>query len=288
MRRFCIGTFLSCSIFFVSSLEAFTEEWAPNAVRIGQKAVYTLEFSEGEILSPEIPSLGIYPDPESPDLPLFEVFVSDKDGGRIRLEVAYYSVGTFVLPLNWTDSRGAKIVSKAALKVESSLQEKDKSPEDILPPDTFSGPYGWRLAGFIAGIAALLLGALYAYYLHKTRSKAPVDAILQADPWITKILRYESMISELMENDPISARDFYRCLSGWIREAVSQKLSAPTAHLTESELFSRIYDSFPLNGDEAVAWERLLKKAQYSPQESTVSREEAIAALDFWKEALQK
>ncbi|TGK20231.1 hypothetical protein EHO61_06500 [Leptospira fluminis] len=283
-----MGAFLSCSIFFVSSLEAFTEEWAPNAVQIGQKAVYTLEFSEGEILSPEIPSLGIYPDPESPDLPLFEVFVSNKDGGRIRLEVAYYSVGTFVLPLNWTDSAGAKIVSKAALKVESSLQEKDKSPEDILPPDTFSGPYGWRLAGFIAGIVALLVGALYAYYLHKTRSKAPMDAILQADPWITKILRYESMISELMENDPISARDFYRCLSGWIREAVSQKLSAPTAHLTESELFSRIYDSFPLNGDEAVAWERLLKKAQYSPQESTVSREEAIVALDFWKEALQK
>ncbi|EPG72809.1 hypothetical protein LEP1GSC058_1146 [Leptospira fainei serovar Hurstbridge str. BUT 6] len=267
---------------------AFSEEWSPQKVVIGQTSVYVLNFAEGEVDSPQVPALGIHTDSEAPDLPLFEVFSSDIGQNRIRLEVAYYASGTFILPITWKDSTGKENSSKVGLQVETSLLEKDKSPEDVLPPDSFSGPYGWRLIGLMAGIAALILSALYAYYLHRTRTKDPMDAILQTDPWIQKILRYENRLSELIESPPIPAREFYRLLSGYIREVVSKKLGSPTSHLTETELFARIFDSFSIDEEVIRVWESRLRKAQYSSEESRLTKDEAIAALDFWRGAFEK
>ncbi|EQA46395.1 hypothetical protein LEP1GSC050_0409 [Leptospira broomii serovar Hurstbridge str. 5399] len=272
----------------IDSAFAVSEEWNPQKVVIGQTSVYVLTFIEGEVTSPEVPALGMHADPEAPDLPLFEVFSSDIGQSRIRLEVAYYASGTFTLPITWKDSEGRENSSKVGLQVETSIQEKDKSPEDVLPPDSFSGPYGWRLIGLLAGLTALILGALYSYYLHKTRTKDPMDAILQTDPWIQKILRYENRLSELIESPPIPAREFYRLLSGYIREVVSKKLGLPTGHLTETELFARIFDSFLLDEEVIRVWENRLRKTQYSAEESSLTKGEAIAALDFWKGALDK
>nr|WP_244244935.1 hypothetical protein [Leptospira koniambonensis] len=275
-------------LFFAIPTFAWKEDWEPKEVGIGDQAQYVLEFQQGEIQNPELPSKGMYPDPESPDLPLFEVISSEISDTKIKLSVAYYASGTFYLPIVWKDKDGKEFHSELALTVRSSIGEKDKTPEEILPPLEFSGKYGLKLAAILAGLAALGLGLFYAWYLNQTASKRTMDALVEADPWIQKILIYESKLDEIINTPPVFARTFYRVLSGYIRENMSKKMNAPFAHFTEAELFQRIYDSFGLEEEAAKNWENIFRKAQYSGEELQISSDEASKAWDYWKEALSK
>ncbi|GBF40464.1 LB_053 family protein [Leptospira johnsonii] len=279
--------YLSLLLFAVPTF-AWKEDWDPKEVGIGDRAEYLLEFQQGEVQNPEIPSKGIVPDPESPDLPLFEVISSEVSDTKVKLSVVYYTSGKFALPIIWKDQDGKEFRSEAVLIVRSSLGEKDKSPEEILPPLEFSGKYGWKLAAILAGLAALGLGIFYAWYLNQTASKRTMDALVEADPWVQKILIYESKLDEIINAPPVFARTFYRVLSGYIRENMSKKMNAPFAHLTEAELFQRIYDSFGLEEEEVKTWENTFRKAQYSGEEVEISSAEALRAWDYWKEALSK
>ncbi|WP_246050622.1 LB_053 family protein [Leptospira langatensis] len=269
-----------------SPLFAWKETWNPNQVSIGQRSEYVLEFREGEIVSPDFPLKGVHADPDSSDLPLLEVLSVDVEKDRIKLIVVYYATGKFTLPVVWKDKSSKEYRSEAELTVLSSLSEKDKAPEDILPPLEFSGPYGWKLAALFAGMTAILLGIFYAWYLHQTRVHRPMDAVIQTDPWLHRILIYENGLDELINSSPIHAREFYRALSGYIRENMARRLNTSFAHLTEEELFSKIYDSFPIEGEEARSWENLLRKSQYSGENASISREDAVQAWDYWKEVL--
>ncbi|TGK04045.1 hypothetical protein EHO59_10130 [Leptospira semungkisensis] len=271
-----------------SPLFALKEAWSPDHVSIGQRAEYVLEFQEGEIISPDFPLKGIHSDPDSPDLPLLEVISVNVEKNKIKLIVIYYATGKFTLPVVWKDANSKEYRSKMILTVLSSLSEKDQMPEDILPPLEFSGPYGWKLAALFAALASILLGVLYAWYLHQTKAHRPVDALLQTDPWIHRILIYENGLDELINSPPINTREFYRTLSGYIRENMARKLNTSFAHLTEAELFSKIYDSFPIDGEEARTWENLLRKSQYSGDDINISREDAVQAWDYWKEVLSE
>ncbi|TGN00199.1 LB_053 family protein [Leptospira dzoumogneensis] len=275
-------------LFFAAPAFAWKEDWEPKEVGIGDQAEYLLEFQQGEIQSPELPSKGMYPDPDSPDLPLFEVISSEISDTKIKLIVSYYTSGKFYLPLVWKDKDGKEFHSEAALTVRSSIGEKDKTPEEILPPLEFSGKYGWKLAAILAGLAALGLGIFYAWYLNQTASKRTMDALVEADPWVQKILIYESKLDEIINTPPVFARVFYRVLSGYIRENMSKKMNAPFAHLTEAELFQRIYDSFGLEEEDIRNWENTFRRAQYSGEEVEISSSEALRAWDYWKEALSK
>lgn len=286
--RFLCFTFYLSLVFFSAPAFAWKEDWQPKEVGIGDRAEYLLEFQHGEVQNPEVPSKGMYPDPGSPDLPLFEVISSEISDTKIKLNVAYYTSGTFYLPLVWKDKDGKEFRSEAALIVRSSIGEKDKTPEEILPPLEFSGKYGLKLAAILAGLAALGLGIFYAWYLNQTASKRTVDALVEADPWVQKILIYESKLDEIVNSPPVFARAFYRVLSGYIRENMSKKMNAPFAHLTEAELFQRIYDSFGLEEEEVKAWENTFRRAQYSGEEVEISPSEALKAWDYWKEALSK
>ncbi|TGM13370.1 hypothetical protein EHQ81_11070 [Leptospira selangorensis] len=279
--------YLSLLLFSVPSF-AWKEDWEPKEVGIGEQAEYLLEFQQGEIQDPEIPSKGMVPDPDAPDLPLFEVISSGVSDTKIKLSVAYYTSGKFSLPIIWKDKDGKEFHSEIVLTVRSSLSEKDKTPEEILPPLEFSGKYGWKLAAILAGLAALGLGIFYAWYLNQTASKRTMDALVEADPWVHKILIYESKLDEIINSPPVFARTFYRVLSGYIRENMSKKMNAPFAHLTEAELFQRIYDSFGLEEEEVRNWENTFRKAQYSGEEVEISSGEALKAWDYWKEALSK
>ncbi|TGK10512.1 hypothetical protein EHO58_00595 [Leptospira selangorensis] len=279
--------YLSLLLFSVPSF-AWKEDWEPKEVGIGEQAEYLLEFQQGEIQDPEIPSKGMVPDPDSPDLPLFEVVSSEVSDTKIKLSVAYYTSGKFSLPIIWKDKDGKEFHSEIVLTVRSSLSEKDKTPEEILPPLEFSGKYGWKLAAILAGLTALGLGIFYAWYLNQTASKRTMDALVEADPWVQKILIYESKLDEIINSPPVFARTFYRVLSGYIRENMSKKMNAPFAHLTEAELFQRIYDSFGLEEEEVRNWENTFRKAQYSGEEVEISSDEALKAWDYWKEALSR
>lgn len=286
--QFLYYTFYLSVLFFAAPAFAWKEDWEPKEVGIGDQAEYLLEFQQGEVQEPEIPSKGIVPDPESPDLPLFEVISSEISDTKIKLNVSYYSSGKFTLPISWKDKDGKEFHSEAVLIVRSSLSEKDKTPEEILPPLEFSGKYGWKLGAILAGLAALGLGIFYAWYLNQTASKRTIDALVEADPWVQKILIYESKLDEIINSPPILARSFYRVLSGYIRENMSKKMNAPFAHLTEAELFQRIYDSFGLEEGEVRNWENTFRKAQYSGEEVEISSSEALKAWDYWKEALSR
>ncbi|PJZ24729.1 hypothetical protein CH352_12710 [Leptospira hartskeerlii] len=286
--QFFYYVFYSSLLLFSVPSFAWKEDWEPKEVGIGEQAEYLLEFQQGEIQNPEIPSKGMYPDPDSPDLPLFEVISSEISETKIKLIVAYYNSGKFYLPIVWKDKNGKEFLSEAALTVLTSIGEKDKTPEEILPPLEFSGKYGWKLAAIIAGLAALGLGIFYAWYLNQTASKRTMDALVEADPWVQKILIYESKLDEIINTPPVFARTFYRVLSGYIRENMSKKMNAPFAHLTEAELFQRIYDSFGLEEEEVKNWENTFRKAQYSGEEVEIPSSEALKAWDYWKEALSK
>lgn len=275
-------------IFFAAPAFAWKETFEPKEVGIGEQVEYLLEFEQGEVQNPEIPSKGMVPDPDSPDLPLFEVISSEISDTKIKLSVSYYASGKFSLPIIWKDKDGKEFHSEAVLTVRSSLGEKDKTPEEILPPLEFSGKYGWKLAAILAGLAALGLGIFYAWYLNQTASRRTMDALVEADPWVQKILIYESKLDEIINTPPVFARVFYRVLSGYIRENMSKKMNAPFAHLTEAELFQRIYDSFGLEEEEVKNWENTFRKAQYSGEEVEISSSEALKAWDYWKEALSK
>ncbi|TGL58886.1 LB_053 family protein [Leptospira sarikeiensis] len=286
--RFLFYTICIYSYLFITPVFGWEEKWEPKEVGIGEKAEYILEFQDGEISSPEIPLKGMYPDPDAPDLPLFEIISAETSGNKIKLSVTYYNSGKFSLPVSWKDKDDKSVYSEAVLSVRTSLEEKDKTPEEILPPLEFSGQYGWKLTAILAALAALAFGIFYAWYLDHTRSKIPIDALVEADPWVQKILIYESKLDELINSPPVFARSFYRILSGYIRENMSKKMNAPFAHLTEAELFQRIYDSFGLEEEEVRNWENTFRKAQYSGEEVEISSGEALRAWDFWKEALSK
>ncbi|MFB5651227.1 LB_053 family protein [Leptospira wolffii] len=275
-------------VFLIISTPVFAweEAWIPEKVSIGENAEYSLVFKKGEIVLSEPLSKGIHPDPNSPDLPLLEILSYESSEDSLKIRAAYYAPGKFSLPISWKDASGREFRSEKVLTVLSSLGEKDSSPEDILPPLEFSGPYFWKLAAWISAFLALGLAAFYAWYLHRTRSKEPVDALVEANPWIQKILIYENRLDELLQVSPIGARDFYRALSGYIRESLAQKMLSSFAHLTEAELFSKIYESFPIDGEEVKNWENLLRKSQYSGNEAELSREEAVEAWDYWKGVL--
>ncbi|WP_367899276.1 hypothetical protein AB3N61_17255 [Leptospira sp. WS58.C1] len=286
--QFLYYTFYFSILLFAAPTFAWNEDWEPKEVGIGDQAEYLLEFQQGEVLDPELPSKGMYPDPDSPDLPLFEVITSEVSDTKIKLVVSYYASGKFSLPIIWKDKDGKEFRSEAILNVRSSLGEKDKTPEEILPPLEFSGKYGWKLAAILAGLAALSFGIFYAWYLNQTASKRTMDALVEADPWVQKILIYESKLDEIINSPPVFARNFYRVLSGYIRENMAKKMNAPFAHLTEAELFQRIYDSFGLEEGEVRNWENTFRKAQYSGEEVEISSSEALKAWDYWKEALSK
>ncbi|MEI1279440.1 hypothetical protein V6Z05_14015 [Leptospira venezuelensis] len=286
--QFFYYTFCLILLLFAAPAFAWKEDWEPKEVGIGDQAQYVLEFQQGEIQDPELPSKGIHPDPESPDLPLFEVTSAEILDTKIKLSVAYYVSGTFYLPITWKDKDGKEFRSELALAVRSSIGEKDKTPEEILPPLEFSGKYGLKLAAILAAFVALGFGIFYAWYLNQTASRRTMDALVEADPWVQKILIYESKLDEIINTPPVFARTFYRVLSGYIRENMSKKMNAPFAHLTEAELFKRIYDSFALEEGDVRNWENTFRKAQYSGEEVEISSAEALRAWDYWKEALSK
>ncbi|PJZ70938.1 hypothetical protein CH373_07320 [Leptospira perolatii] len=265
-----------------------TESWNPEKVLIGQESIYTLEFQIGEVNDPEIPAKGVHPDPKAPDLPWMEILSIKHEEQKIEVRVIYYESGIQTLPLDWKNSSGVLVRSSKSIVVESSLKDSDKTPEDIQPPLEFSGPYGWKLTAMIAGVLSLLLGGAYVYYLYKTKYRNPVDAIVQLDPLIERIQLYENRLENLLSAAPIRSREFYRALSGYIREAMSKKIGAPTSHLTEAELFDRLYNSFPVSQQDAERWEELLRVSQYASKESEIPKEAAEMALDYWKELLKR
>lgn len=273
-------------LFSGNFLFAWTESWHSDRVSIGEKAEYFLHFTKGELQFSEPLASGIYPDPNAPDLPLLEIVSYESSDQGLKVTVVYYASGKYILPLTGEEGGGKEFRSKAEITVISPLAESDRSPEDILPPLEFSGPYFWKLFAIFAAVASLALAGFYAWYWHRTKSRLPVDALFTANSLIQRMLIYENVLDEILQSSPILARNFYRALSGYIREGLSQRMGTSFAHLTEEELFDRIFASFPIDEKEAKSWENLLRKAQYSGNETELSKEEATEAWDYWKGVL--
>ncbi|RHX84103.1 LB_053 family protein [Leptospira stimsonii] len=275
-----------CSWILIYSSSLFgetIETLSPEKVLIAQRVRYELNWAPGEIKEIVAPQVGIHFAEGLPDLPWFEVLLSEKKDTRIALEISYYATGEFPIPVSWTLSNGKRESSLKKVIVESVLSETDTGPSDIIPPLSFSGSYLGRLLVFLILFGILLTFGIYAYRLY-ARQSSPMDAIIQATPQLERMEVYEIRLRELLKKEPISAREFARLLSGYIREKAANLSGRKTSAFTEAELFQFLYDQFPFEERELQSWRKFLTERKFRPGEAFLAKEDAEEKFSHWKE----
>ncbi len=136
--------------------------------------------------------------------------------------------------------------------------------------------YPLALIGFLIGFG------IYAYHIY-TSKKFPLDAIIQVEPTLEKVEIYEIRLNELLKRESISARDFSRLLSYYIREKSSNLSGKQTSSFTETELFRFLYDQFPFEKQELMVWKEFLTEKKFRPEDVLLSKEEAQKKFLYWK-----
>ncbi|TGM58839.1 LB_053 family protein [Leptospira adleri] len=286
-KRIQIFVYSWIIIFGSSLLGETVETLSPEKVVIAQKVRYELKWAPGEIKEIIAPQVGIHFAEGVPDLPWFEVLLSEKKDTRIALEISFYATGEFPIPVTWTLLSGKRESSQKKVIVESVLADSDTGPSDIMPPLTFSGSYLGRLLVFLTLFGILLAFGIYAYRLY-ARQSSPLDAIIQATPQLERMEVYEIRLRELLKKDPISAREFARLLSGYIREKAASLSGKKTSAFTEAELFQFLYDQFPFEEKELQSWRKFLTEKKFRPGEIFLTKEDADDKFSHWKEAWDK
>lgn len=286
-KRIQIFVYSWILIFSSSIFGEASETLSPEKVVIAQKVRYELKWTPGEIKEIVAPQVGIHFAEGVPDLPWFEVLLSEKKDTRIALEISFYATGEFPIPVSWTLSNGKRESSQKKILVESVLADSDTGPSDIIPPLTFSGSYLGRLLVFLALFGILLAFGIYAYRLY-ARQSSPLDAIIQATPQLERMEVYEIRLKELLKKDPISSREFARLLSGYIREKAGSLSGKKTSAFTEAELFQFLYDQFPFEEKELQSWRKFLTEKKFRPGETFLTKEDAADKFSHWKEAWDK
>ncbi|EMM82712.1 hypothetical protein LEP1GSC116_1904 [Leptospira interrogans serovar Icterohaemorrhagiae str. Verdun HP] len=115
------------------------------------------------------------------------------------------------------------------------------------------------LIGFLIGFG------VYAYRIYNRKS-FPLDAIIQVEPTLEKTEIYEIRLNELLKRESISAREFSRLLSSYIREKSSTLSGKQTSSFTETELFRFLYDQFPFEKQELMTWKEFLTEKNLNPK----------------------
>ncbi|MBS2091093.1 hypothetical protein KCQ64_29100, partial [Klebsiella pneumoniae] len=105
---------------------------------------------------------------------------------------------------------------------------------------------------------------VYAYRIYNRKS-FPLDAIIQVEPTLEKTEIYEIRLNELLKRESISAREFSRLLSSYIREKSSTLSGKQTSSFTETELFRFLYDQFPFEKQELMTWKEFLTEKKFKP-----------------------
>ncbi|AOP36227.1 hypothetical protein A0128_19550 [Leptospira tipperaryensis] len=287
-RRIQIFVYSWILIFASSLLGETAETLSPETVLIAQKVRYELKWSPGEIKEIIAPQVGIHFAEGVSDLPWFEVLLSEKKDTKIALEISFYATGEFPIPVSWTLSNGKQESSQKKVLVQSALAESDTGPSDIIPPLSFSGSYLGRLLVFLTLFGILLAFGIYAYRLYARQSSFPMDAIIQVTPQLERMEVYEIRLRELIKKDPISAREFARLLSGYIREKAANLSGRKTSAFTEAELFQFLYDQFPFEERELQSWRKFLTEKKFKPGEAFLTKEDAEEKFSHWKETWDK
>ncbi|MBM9578063.1 hypothetical protein JWG45_12975 [Leptospira sp. 201903070] len=275
-------------LMFSSSLAGeAVETLSPDAVLVAQKVRYELKWTAGEIKEIVAPQVGIHFAEGVPDLPWFEVLLSEKKDTSIALEISFYTTGEFSIPVSWILSNGKRELSQKKVLVNSALSDSDTGPSDIIPPLSFSGSYLGRLLVFLVLFGILLAFGIYAFRLYAGQS-SPLDAIIQTTPQLERMEVYEIRLQKLLKKDPIPAREFARLLSGYIREKAANLSGRKTASFTEAELFQFLYDQFPFEERELQSWKKFLIEKKFKPGETFLTKEDAEDKFFHWKETWDK
>ncbi|EQA71858.1 LB_053 family protein [Leptospira noguchii] len=270
-------------LMFFSSLAAEpVESVSPEKVLVAEKIRYQLKWNLEEVKNVQVPEMGIHFLEDSPDIPWFEIVYSEKKDNSIVVDFVFYATGKFMVPIFWTDINGKKEFSKKEILIESSIPTSDTGPADIIPPLAFSGSYWGRLFVLLFLIVLLIGFVIYAYHIYSNK-KFPLDAIIQVEPTLEKVEIYEIRLNELLKQEIISARDFARLLSYYIREKSFGLSEKQTASFTETELFHFLYDQFPFEKQELLSWKEFLTEKKFRPENVYLSREEAQEKFLYWK-----
>lgn len=254
----------------------------PEKGLVAEKIRYQLKWNLEEVKDIQIPEMGIHFLEDSPDIPWFEILYSEKKDNSLVVDFVFYVTGKFTVPIFWTDANGKKEFSKKEILIEPSIPSSDTGPADIIPPLTFSGSYWGRLSILLALIGFLIGFGIYAYHIY-TSKKFPLDAIIQVEPTLEKVEIYEIRLNELLKRESISARDFSRLLSYYIREKSSNLSGKQTSSFTETELFRFLYDQFPFEKQELMVWKEFLTEKKFRPEDVLLSKEEAQKKFLYWK-----